>query len=292
LGLEYENSSLAIDMINGCREDMENGIVLGRWTREQSEAVRSLFRRPYFQRIWVVQEIIFARILTFWCGYKRLPGEVLQDFIKGLGMEDLRYLPNCTTCLGDYDFTESVLRSDAGRIMDFKAYGFSYWDIPGDDGQAQRLQELISKFSGQKSTDPRDRIYGLLGLVTAGLPATEREVITADYSKSAKEIYRDVMRVLRTSRGFLHNGVGTRGECISALQESLNVGESDFEIEIDEPYHSLHPDQFESIIIEYLCAQEHFYRLRNQRSESEKWRTVAEALESLTGYLPGHSIEY
>jgi hypothetical protein len=50
------------------------------------------------------------------------------------------------------------------------------------------LRSLVTSFHGAMTTDPRDQIYGLLGI------AASTEDITADYSKTAAELYINVLR--------------------------------------------------------------------------------------------------
>lgn len=43
----------------------------------------------------------------------------------------------------------------------------------------------VSRFCSREATDPRDRIYGLLGLATGG----EVGLIEADYTRSLEEVF-------------------------------------------------------------------------------------------------------
>lgn len=50
------------------------------------------------------------------------------------------------------------------------------------------LRSLVTSFHGSITSDPRDQIYGFLGIAA---PAKE---VTADYSKTAAELYIDVLK--------------------------------------------------------------------------------------------------
>jgi hypothetical protein len=45
--------------------------------------------------------------------------------------------------------------------------------------------DVLARFRGMKSTDPRDRVYSLLGLVT------DDHEIDVDYTTSVRDLYRD-----------------------------------------------------------------------------------------------------
>ncbi|ELR07371.1 hypothetical protein VC83_01006 [Pseudogymnoascus destructans] len=56
-------------------------------------------------------------------------------------------------------------------------------------GQRSSLMDVLERFKGSKSTDPRDKIYGLLGLTLQS-----REMMV-DYRKSAVEVYTEVTTI-------------------------------------------------------------------------------------------------
>lgn len=49
---------------------------------------------------------------------------------------------------------------------------------------------LLSGMRGYQATDPRDKVYAALGMVTKFLPEGEDALITPDYSLSVGEVYR------------------------------------------------------------------------------------------------------
>lgn len=53
--------------------------------------------------------------------------------------------------------------------------------------QNQTDRSLISQFSDLQASDPKDKVYGLLGLVNT--------TVAPDYQKSTEEVYLEVCRV-------------------------------------------------------------------------------------------------
>jgi hypothetical protein len=61
-------------------------------------------------------------------------------------------------------------------------------------------------FDKMKASDPRDKIYGLLGLVEHAAANSEDAFITVDYAKSKHEVFVDVMEAVMAT-----HPAGTKG---------------------------------------------------------------------------------
>jgi hypothetical protein len=141
-------------------------------TREEWDSLRRLFERPWFERIWVIQEIVLAKEAEFMCGDDWLPWQVLgrlPDHCKDLGI--LGYLTKGRLATLPQSLNQligiSVLRQDAAA------------------GYATSTIELLQPFIRSKATDPRDKVYGLLGL-----SETVREVeFDPSYTDPPHEVY-------------------------------------------------------------------------------------------------------
>jgi hypothetical protein len=83
LGVDEEKSLLAWDLIQGfedCRGDIKAIERLIEPSREKHfAALLALFRRDYFWRIWVVQEITCAKKAVVYCGSKMMPWPNFQN---------------------------------------------------------------------------------------------------------------------------------------------------------------------------------------------------------------------
>lgn len=121
-------------------------------------AIRSLTKRPWFERIWIRQEVFKAGDeAVVYCGRSCTSLELLR---RGL----FRVTRGTNS-------TEAVVASTVLRPRSY------------------RLRDLRFNVRGAKCTDPKDYVYGTLGLLdeSTGL------AITPDYSKSLAEIYQEVV---------------------------------------------------------------------------------------------------
>jgi len=176
LGSEDDDSSTAMDFMKalsgcwaiGCEEMLRDslrrelkGDVQGIW-----EAFNRLMGRPYWARLWVIQEIATGNGSTpVLCGSRAVSW---NDFYKTL-----------------YYFNSPAKDSIANCIDGvFNEMGLSFWDLENARvyymwNRAQDLQDFqeaqakgycpelttVLRFGRQKSaSDPRDKIYGLMGL--------------------------------------------------------------------------------------------------------------------------------
>jgi hypothetical protein len=64
LGEEESDSALAMSTL----ASIESKKHLEKLSNAENEAVGNLFSRPWFSRVWVVQEFSLARSLVFHCG--------------------------------------------------------------------------------------------------------------------------------------------------------------------------------------------------------------------------------
>lgn len=179
LGRESENSRLAMDFLaNEGAKPLKRQVDDYRpiWSAQEGKAIRDLCERPYWRRMWVIQEIIHANKLTVWCGSQRLDWPVLDKLyltLKTLQEEK---------CLARHEFVADVLRSPAFVMVWQRAH----WRHP--ETPTPKLQTLIEIFQGWECTDIRDKVYALVSM------ADQETAIIPDYSRSSRQIYHDVLR--------------------------------------------------------------------------------------------------
>lgn len=145
-------------------------------------------KRPWMKRVWIIQELCLAADVQFVCGNRRVSVDYIR-FARVLMMwttETLSELPQelrglwYTVTLNDP--TPSLF---SARVQWKK---FERGAGPGDT-----LLELLRKTyveRGAEATDPRDRVFGLLGLAR---DAKEIGVV-ADYTKPVLRALTDVAR--------------------------------------------------------------------------------------------------
>ena len=147
----------------------------------ENRAMRALFRRPWFARVWIVQELVLSRSITFQCGSDVIPGwvfyagfHVAQKVAKN-ALADLQTMQQFTTV---WDYRRIVCRAEEHH----HERHMGRFDLP----------ELLLTLRRRKATDARDKIYALLGLASD----QTKELIKIDYNRTVSETYQEVTLAL------------------------------------------------------------------------------------------------
>jgi heterokaryon incompatibility protein (HET) len=149
----------APEMVKAARESVDSIWDMNElWFPES--AVTVLLSNSYFTRVWIVQEVSPARKIWILCGDVETAWDGLQISVRQID-------PWKT---GNHHL--SIIRAlfiEKGKRED------------------RRLDEVAKRYSVQECQDPRDKIYGFLGMVSAD----QRPVI--DYAKSVQQVYADAV---------------------------------------------------------------------------------------------------
>lgn len=163
-------------------------------------AILALLQRPWFERIWVRQEVYEAGEESLVaCGTKTLSWMAVRRALE---------------CL--HDALDSTIRSQHSREYRNRFQGACYLVECG----AFVLKGLRYSLSGAKCTDPRDRVYGLLGILDGG---RYLDAIVPDYSKSVSEVYLSVvLECIATNKS-----VDFLISCRKDVREEISVSPAD-----------------------------------------------------------------
>lgn len=177
-----------MDMINDTQS-------LKSWSKTQQKAILALWNRPYWKRVWVVQEVLLAKDIIVICGNHIC---LWQSFLDTLHRaHDIRRMPSQSQ--------QHMRQTPARRLLQHKAK----WKT---NDWRRSLHYLIETYSEMEATDARDKVYGLLGLV-------DGESILADYSLTTEQVYA---RILDSELAKLDNK-GQRRFC-TKLRQALGLG--------------------------------------------------------------------
>jgi hypothetical protein len=152
LGGAYDESHIAMLEISGPHDSGAAAIGNDKYV---VSAIRNLFGRPYFSRIWVIQEVAMARLATVYCG------------VESLGWSK---------------FHPSTLKKIDG--MEVAPSWIEHFDRPRHIGMEDFPQLLIDTYEC-KSSDPRDKVFALLGLILTA----NQDGLLADYSLTVEQLY-------------------------------------------------------------------------------------------------------
>ena len=140
-----------------------------------------LIDREWWSRLWIVQEVVLARSdPVLMCGSRCLDWETYNraffpcEWIS-MGWERLPHILNMLALF--------VLRS---RLSRHRA------KLHDCAGESEGLGAILNHTKDFRTNDPRDKIYGCLGL----LPKAQREAIRPEYQKPIGLLYHEVAQFL------------------------------------------------------------------------------------------------
>jgi hypothetical protein len=183
LGNESEDSNIAMDFL----PTVSRGGGLFGYPGAPSRfpqvwcALRALWARPYWGRLWIIQELGSAIVkettpfmpkyrAVVQCGHKSLPLETLQT-----AWEFLRNHVDSPYVRGDGEYIP--IANLFSILLDFNE-------------KRIKLGDLLGLIVTTNATDPRDKFFGLLGLVSE----LDRAVLHPDYTKSLGAVCSDVLK--------------------------------------------------------------------------------------------------
>ena len=131
-------------------------------------AFAEIFTRPYFRRMWIVQEVALGSNVMVYCGSHAVKWDDLTK--AGLCMR------------ADSDDDEVQAHNAVQMIRAYRKLNEEYRKHP--------ITDLMFYSYNLQCLDPRDKIYGMLGLVTE----SHDGVPTPDYNSSVQLLYGDFTR--------------------------------------------------------------------------------------------------
>lgn len=153
IGEEQDNSDDGMD----CTADVDGDAGNEQYS---SHAVHMLLHRPWFRRLWVIQEVARSRSAVVICGSRAVSWDCFarwpfRTLARGEGL--------------DYDLP-GILNYPSG-----------FTPTSGGDSLLQLLYDNRNAFC----TDPRDKVFGILGLMEDNSPYLR----LIDYHLSVQEVY-------------------------------------------------------------------------------------------------------
>jgi hypothetical protein len=138
-----------------------------------------VFARPWWTRIWVMQEIALPAKITVLCGSSTIGWDLLMASTMHYrtSLAKLLYVPR-----DNLEESQAILRlAESELIRNFIRNSGSL-----------SLKHLLMCFRTRQTSDPRDRIYAILGLIDRYSSKTDE--LLPDYRKPVSEVYANVVR--------------------------------------------------------------------------------------------------
>ncbi|KAK3368039.1 heterokaryon incompatibility protein-domain-containing protein [Podospora didyma] len=201
LGEEADDSNLLLERIAESVEVDDPDSLPPFKGDDEDEPVRlaraflAFSRRAWWTRLWVIQELILAKEVSFHCGHRAVSETKLR--VNNLTQSTFSHLAN--QGIGSApELVDASLMKSLGDMFRLVALRGQAMGAPAKDTAKSTLDQLVVKFSESHVSRPEDKIYALFGLATDadayGVP---------DYSKDAATVYVDFARTIITGSGGL-----------------------------------------------------------------------------------------
>lgn len=135
-------------------------------------ALISFFNRPWWGRIWTVQEPIVARKVSFQFGKLEIDSDMVRRGIYNIDTSRIQ---------APFEFAESDPTSGESLSTAFTKMSMLSLSYTGTS-----LLNALGAFQNRSSGDPRDKIYSLMGL----FPESDH-VVNIDYTISTEQLFED-----------------------------------------------------------------------------------------------------
>jgi hypothetical protein len=215
---QYDPSSLETYEEISAEESKELGIPFS--DTASWDALSEFYDRPWYERIWIVQEMLPSRDAVVIVGaysvswdlvksaaswYRYKAGAISKHHkrsVDGFGLTISMGLSGNLRCMSSdprpcYYPVLSVGAQPAVKLDCPNLVGSEYHpELLGQKTTPTyrwELQRLLSAFRRRKATDPRDKVYALLGLSDFNLDRSEFEV---DYAQDVKTVFTYTARTI------------------------------------------------------------------------------------------------
>ncbi|KAF7894706.1 uncharacterized protein EAF01_010156 [Botrytis porri] len=151
------------------------------WVDENNEhlmnlrdQMRLILERPWFRRIWILQEVANARrATTVHCGNRSISATTFSQFPALIALNPAVH------CQSVLDIMPGISRKE------------SWW------AHGQKLHTLLVKFRESEATDDRDKIYALLGISS---DAHRSKILDPKCDKSSQQVIREAVSFILSER--------------------------------------------------------------------------------------------
>lgn len=162
MSMIYIGASRTFAYVGEATDDSDSvlrNLAAGTWT--PLRLLEPFFGRPYFSRVWVVQEIALSQHIIMMCG------ETSEKWTHFMDSGHLRRI-----------YTESV----------YQTFPTVFKLDPKHHLRSATLLDVLHLGRSCKASDPRDKVFGLMALVTA------EQRLSANYSMSTADLYTQIAK--------------------------------------------------------------------------------------------------
>ena len=147
---------------------------------EREAAIKLLIERPYFDRVWIIQEVVVAKKAIVFCGPFSTTFEKLYTACQR--MTGSGFLPFSISSIGKLTY-----------LGDWRRY---YQELDGYNREEAFDLKVFIDSRDKSAANLRDKVYALRGL----LNSTIKKGIIVDYNNSVERVYTDLAKHLLTAQ--------------------------------------------------------------------------------------------
>lgn len=145
---------------------------------EIHDPLQRLWENRYFRRIWCVQEVQLASHVLLYYGTEILEWHKVKAIVDAVDyLEDMEHVLH----------TASIRPSTDGYVEHMAK------------SVKEPLDSLLMNYIRFEATNPRDKVYGLLGLVN---PSQDADLIEVDYDKPVSQVYAEAVLAAWTTSSY------------------------------------------------------------------------------------------
>ncbi|KAI1422657.1 heterokaryon incompatibility protein-domain-containing protein [Xylaria sp. FL1777] len=191
LGPKSDSSELAFELIQETYDQADpksvSDIIADKQWKPYFTAIVNLSERDFWSRLWIVQEILNAQSVNFYCGESDISWSILQSVSE------------------IFKRHEADIKYHFPRGMKGSRQGLSYAHTLGFQGPAslsilkprpeegpESLLDVLRICRTKLAAEPRDKVFGVLGI----LPESVQCHFPPDYNASLREVYTNVVDLL------------------------------------------------------------------------------------------------
>ena len=143
-------------------------------------ALLKLYQRSYWNRVWIIQEIVFAKKILVVCGSKHTTWESIAKAINAImprpGDQNIR--PSLTVL---------IVRKPTGmgNVLPIDAFRGLIRDAAGRVSKYRSLLNVLTRLDESLVSNRRDKVYALLNLIRDGYSLVPRP----DYEISVENLF-------------------------------------------------------------------------------------------------------
>ncbi|KAI1875788.1 uncharacterized protein JN550_002074 [Neoarthrinium moseri] len=178
LGEQQNDSEIALQAIHQAADEQFGDI-----GPTFQDAIRMLLKRPWFKRIWVLQEVAAAQNVLVMCGSSTIDGAAFCSGLNALGRH-IEALSDIVSLVrpASYLIRHTVFKP---KVLSRESDTFSLRIRP--------LGELIDMYHTHEASDRRDKVYALLGMASVH---SSSDRLSPDYEIEWGVLFRRLVQLL------------------------------------------------------------------------------------------------